>query len=62
MEATYDEYLAELEAEWADLTTQSEADEADVLTGKLDKADYIRRDLQRQARRRDLERQAAEMQ
>jgi hypothetical protein len=51
--------LAALEAEWNDLTAQAEADEADVLAGRLDKDDYIQRDLQRQARRRDLERQAA---
>ena len=51
-------YLAELEAEWNELTTQAEAEEEAVLAGELDKADYIKRDLERQARRKELEREA----
>jgi hypothetical protein len=51
---------ADMEAEWNALTAQSIADEAAVLADELDKDDYIQRDLQRQARRRDLERQAAD--
>jgi len=50
--------LAELEAEWEQLTAQALADEAAVLKNALDKNVYICRDLNRQARRRELEQQA----
>lgn len=47
--------IEDMEAEWYDLDRAGNEDEAAVLANKLDKADYIERDLARQARRRVLE-------
>lgn len=51
--------LKDLEARWRELDSERDADEVALLDGQLDKADYIVRDLARQAERKELEFEAA---
>ncbi len=50
--------LADLEKRWVQLNEEMRADGAAALAGTLDKNDYIKRDLKRQAEQRRLEEQA----
>ena len=53
--------LEELETQWNDLADLANADKAGLLAGTLDLAEYIERDLNRQAERRELEAEAKEI-
>jgi len=50
--------IAEMEEEYFNLDLLRKMDEDAVLLGKLSKPEYIERDLQRQAQRRELEAEA----